>query len=261
MSGLAICWPKSLAGPLTTARCGSHRRTRAPIDTSLSTKNRRFSNIFSKIRTIPSDWVAIARAMLVRSAGKAGHGPSSIFEIASPSSSRTRRRWPAGTITSSPSNSIWQPSRSNTRRVMRRSAGTVSRTRSSPAVTADHVPARRGHLGAAEAGQQRPGDEERGADPVRDLGVDLRLAHVRRAEGDDVLVAPVDAHAEPAQELEHRLHVADARDVAEDDLLLGQEACRERRQRRVLVTRRHDRARQRLTPLDDELLHEPCRDT
>ena len=129
------------------------------------------------------------------------------------------------------------------------------------AAAADHVPARRGHLGAAEAGQQRPRDEERGADPVRDLGVDLRLAHVRRAEGDDVLVAPVDAHAEPAQELEHRLHVADARDVAEDDLLLGQEACRKRRQRRVLVTRRHDRARQRLTPLDDELLHEPCRDT
>ena len=56
------------------------------METSLSTKNKRFSNIFSKISTSPSDWVASASAMLVRSAGKAGHGPSSIFAIASPSS-------------------------------------------------------------------------------------------------------------------------------------------------------------------------------
>ncbi len=66
------------------------------METSLSTKNRRFSNIFSWIRTMPSAWVAIASAMLVRSAGKAGQGPSSIFETASPSSSRMRSCWPAG---------------------------------------------------------------------------------------------------------------------------------------------------------------------
>ena len=64
--------------------------------TSLSTKNRRFSNIFSKIRTIPSAWVASARAIDVRSAGNAGHGPSSILEIASPASSRMRSFWSAG---------------------------------------------------------------------------------------------------------------------------------------------------------------------
>ena len=51
------------------------------METSLSTKNKRFSNIFSWIRTRPSAWVAMASAMLVRSAGNAGQGPSSIFEI------------------------------------------------------------------------------------------------------------------------------------------------------------------------------------
>ena len=52
--------------------------------TSLSTKNKRFSNIFSKISTRPSDWVASASAMLVRSAGNAGQGPSSILETSRP---------------------------------------------------------------------------------------------------------------------------------------------------------------------------------
>ena len=41
--------PTSCAGPVTTARCGSQRMIRAPIDTSLSVKNSRFSNIFSNI--------------------------------------------------------------------------------------------------------------------------------------------------------------------------------------------------------------------
>src|SRR5438045_5128216 len=60
MSGLAIRWPNNLAGPVTTARCGSQRMIRAPIETSLSTKNSRFSNIFSKIRTVP--WACVATA-------------------------------------------------------------------------------------------------------------------------------------------------------------------------------------------------------
>ncbi len=51
----------------------------APISTSLSTKNRRFSNIHSWIITEPSAWVASASATLVRSAGNAGHGPSWTF--------------------------------------------------------------------------------------------------------------------------------------------------------------------------------------
>ena len=61
---------------------------RAPIETSLSTKNRRLSNIFSKISTVPRACVATVTAIEVRSAGNAGQGPSSIFGIWPPRSSR-----------------------------------------------------------------------------------------------------------------------------------------------------------------------------
>ena len=54
---------------------------RAPIATSLSVKNSRLSNIFSKTSTVPLACVATATAIDVRSAGNAGHGPSSIFGI------------------------------------------------------------------------------------------------------------------------------------------------------------------------------------
>src|SRR5829696_2849419 len=67
---------------------------RAPRLISLSTKKRRFSNIFSKINTVPWAWVATASAMEVRSAGKEGQGPSSIFGICDPTSSRITRSWP-----------------------------------------------------------------------------------------------------------------------------------------------------------------------
>ena len=43
----------SCAGPTTRARCRSHSTTRAPMRISPSTQNRRFSNIFSKISTVP----------------------------------------------------------------------------------------------------------------------------------------------------------------------------------------------------------------
>ena len=66
---------------MTTARCGSQRMIRAPIATSLSTKKRRLSNIFSKTSTVPCACVATTTAIDVRSAGNAGHGPSSIFGI------------------------------------------------------------------------------------------------------------------------------------------------------------------------------------
>ena len=72
-----------------TARCGSHRMIRAPIDTSLSVKNRRFSNIFSNISTVPNACVASVAAIDVGPDGNAGHGPSSILGTAPPRSSST----------------------------------------------------------------------------------------------------------------------------------------------------------------------------
>ena len=80
MSGEERRWPRSRRGPMTIARCGSQIVISAPMVISSSTKNRRFSNIFSKISTEPLAWVASATAMLVRSAGKAGHGPSSTLD-------------------------------------------------------------------------------------------------------------------------------------------------------------------------------------
>ena len=72
MSGDTIVAPWSRLGPATTARCGSHRTTRAPMSISRSTKNRRLSKSFSWMRTVPAHWVARTSAMDVRSAGKPG---------------------------------------------------------------------------------------------------------------------------------------------------------------------------------------------
>jgi hypothetical protein len=135
MSGDSTRSPLSRRGPVTMARWGSHRVIWAPITLSLSVKINRFSNIHSWMSTEPSDWVARARAMLVRSAGKAGHGPSCTLHSYSPTSFVTTSFWPPGTTTSSPSSSVRRPRRSKTRRIMRRSWGTVFLTRSSPPVT------------------------------------------------------------------------------------------------------------------------------
>src|SRR6266508_1254829 len=65
MSGDSIRSPNRREGPDTTARCGSQRMIRAPIPTSLSTKNSRFSYIFSKIITVPRAWVVLDHQLLV----------------------------------------------------------------------------------------------------------------------------------------------------------------------------------------------------
>ena len=81
MSGEDSRSPRSRAGPVTIARCGSHSTMSAPIEISLSVKTRRFSNIHSWISTEPAHWVASATAIDVRSAGNAGHGPSWILRL------------------------------------------------------------------------------------------------------------------------------------------------------------------------------------
>ena len=121
---------------------------------------------------------------------------------------------------------------------------------------ADDVASRRGHLGVAEAGEQRPGEQERRPDAGRMLAIDRRLGvDVGRAEADLVVIAPVDRDPEAAQDAQHRLDVADARDVAHDDLLGRQDRGGENRQRAVLVTGGNNRAAERHAAVDDELLH------
>ena len=128
--------PYSREGPETIARCGSQRMIRAPMSTSLSTKKRRFSNIFSKIRIVPLAWVATASAIEVRSAGKDGQGPSSIFGIWSPRSFVIASSWPGGTRSEVPSSSTRTPSRSNAGTIETRSFGSTPSIVTSLPVTA-----------------------------------------------------------------------------------------------------------------------------
>ena len=121
---------------------------------------------------------------------------------------------------------------------------------------ADHVAAGGRHVGAAEARQQRAGQQERGADPRRELGIDVRVGgDAGGADGDLVLAAPLDARAEMLEQVEHRLHVADPRHVAHDDLVRGERGRGQTGKGGVLVACGHDRARQRNTAVDEELLH------
>ena len=88
------------------------------------------------------------------------------------------------------------------------------------APAADHVAPGRRHRRAAEAREQRPGQQERGADRLGAAAVDLRVrVDVGGAQADLVIAQPLHRDAEPFEHGEHRLDVADPRDVADDDLL------------------------------------------
>ena len=76
--GSSMRSPYSRAGPLTIARCGSQRMIRAPMLTSLSTKKRRFSNIFSKIRIVPAP-VSPRRAR--SRSGRPGTRPRPVLDL------------------------------------------------------------------------------------------------------------------------------------------------------------------------------------
>ena len=105
-----------------------------------------------------------------------------------------------------------------------------------------------------------PGEQERGADPLGVLAVDVRVRVTSAAHSDELVVgAPFDAHADAVEHAQHRVDVADPRHVADDDLVGGQDAGGEDRQRGVLVPRGHDRPTERHTAIDDELLHDRVR--
>jgi hypothetical protein len=74
--------------------------------------------------------------MDVRSAGKAGHGPSSIFGICEPMSSFTVSSWAPGTRTELSPSSQLTPRRSNPGQIADMCSGTTSSMKMSPSVTA-----------------------------------------------------------------------------------------------------------------------------
>jgi hypothetical protein len=125
------------------------------------------------------------------------------------------------------------------------------------AAAPDDVAPRRRHVGPSEAGEQGAGQQERGADALGELAVDLGRADVGGAEP-DLVVRAVDAHADVLEQAEHGVHVADPGDVGDHHLLLGQQRGGQDGQGGVLVAGGDDRSGQRRSAFDHELLHEAC---
>ena len=120
---------------------------------------------------------------------------------------------------------------------------------------ADHVAARRRNGDPPEAREERPREEERGADLACQLRVEVGPREVLRVDADLVRASPLDVCSEIGEELHHRLDVADARDVREPHLLRCEHTRGEDRERAVLVARGAHRPAQGAAALDHEGLH------
>ncbi len=120
---------------------------------------------------------------------------------------------------------------------------------------ADEVAAGRREQCMPEAGEQRAGEQERAADAVGELLVDLGLRDAGGVDAHLVLARPLGVGAEIGEQREHRVDVADARDVAEHDRLVGEQARGEDRERPVLVAGDPDGPVERAPPFDHERLH------
>ena len=123
------------------------------------------------------------------------------------------------------------------------------------AAAADHVAARRRDVGRAEAREQRAGEQDRRADPLAQLGIELGAGHVAGPHAHRVLAQPLDIDAERDDQLDHLLDVPDARDVLERHRVGGQQAGCEDGERGVLVAGRAHGAREGRAALDQERFH------
>ena len=119
---------------------------------------------------------------------------------------------------------------------------------------ADDISARRRHGGGAEAGEQRPREENGRADLVGKLLVELRRGQAGRVDAHLVRADPVGFRARAANEGEHRVHIADPRHVFELDGLAREQRRGENRQGGVLVAGSLHAPRERVPSLDHERL-------
>ena len=119
---------------------------------------------------------------------------------------------------------------------------------------ADDISARRRHGGGAEAGEQRPREEDGRADLVGKLLVELRRRQAGRVDAHLVRADPVGLRARAANEGEHRVHVADPRHVFELHRLAREQRRGEDRQSGVLVAGSLHAPRERVPSLDHERL-------
>jgi len=113
----------------------------------------------------------------------------------------------------------------------------------------DHVPAGRWQRHPAESGQEWAGEENRGAYPSTELGIQRLGGDGVRIDVDGVGTGPIDCRAQMGQQLQHGLDVPDSGDVFEGDGALGQKRGGQEGKRGVLVPRRPNRALKPMTAL------------
>ena len=118
---------------------------------------------------------------------------------------------------------------------------------------ADDVAAGRRQRHLAAAGEQRPGQQDRGADPRAEFGIEIGGADVLGVDRERVARLPFGRGADRADQFDQRLGVADARHVLQRDRMLGEQRGGDDRQRRVLVAGRLDRAREPVAAFNDVL--------
>jgi len=122
------------------------------------------------------------------------------------------------------------------------------------ATAADDVTARRGQDDFTTACEQRPSEEDRRADLLAQVRVELRDAECLGVDGQRISAGPLGTGSDGLEQQDQRLDVLDTRNVGEVDRLVAEERGRDDRQRRVLVARGAD-ASGETGPALDEILH------
>ena len=114
------------------------------------------------------------------------------------------------------------------------------------------IAARRRDDGAAAARQERPHQQDRPAKAADQRAVGLVFRHFLAADPQRGRADAVHLGAEIEEQAAHHLDVRDARHVREHTRLLGQQAGRNQRERRVLVAFDVETAVQAMTAFDDQ---------
>ena len=118
---------------------------------------------------------------------------------------------------------------------------------------ADDVAAGRRQRHLAAAGEQRPGQQDRGADPRAELGIEIGGADFLGVDCQRIACFPFGGSADRADQFDQRFGVADARHVFQRDRMLGEQSGGDDRQRGILVAGRLDRPREPVAALNDVL--------
>src|SRR5206468_48158 len=121
------------------------------------------------------------------------------------------------------------------------------------ATAADDVAAGRRQRHLAAAGEQRPGQQDRGADTGTEFGIEVGRADFLGVDIKRVARSPFRRGPDRTDQFDQRFGVADARHVLQRDGMLGEQGSGDDRQRRVLVAGRLDRSREPVAAFNDVL--------